>query len=53
MTQDSSWKAPVRLCKRYRQLVARGQHPHVVTGAMARALTGCMWARAQRVPITP
>jgi transposase len=51
MIQDSSWKAHVRLCKRYRQLVARGTQAHIVTVAMARALAGCMWAMAKQVPV--
>jgi transposase len=50
--QDISWKAQVRLCKRYRRLVSRGKHANVVTGAMARALAGCMWANAKEVPVT-
>jgi transposase len=49
--QDSSWKAQVRLCKRYRRLVARGKHAHVVTVAIARELIGCMWAIAQEGPV--
>jgi hypothetical protein len=49
--QDMSWKAHVRLCTRDRRLVARGQHAHVVTVAMARELTGCMWAMATEVPV--
>jgi transposase len=49
--QDIRWKAPVRRCTRYRRLVARGQHAHVVTVAMARELTGFMWAMAQEVPV--
>ena len=49
--QDISWKAQVRLCKRYRRLVSRGKHANVVTVAMARELTGFMWAIAQEVPI--
>jgi transposase len=53
MLQDISWKAPVRRWQRYRQPVARGQHPNVVTVAMARALTGFMGAMAEQVPITP
>jgi transposase len=51
--QDISWKAQVRLGKRYRQLVARGQHANVVTVAIARALAGCMWAIAKEVPGIP
>jgi transposase len=50
--QDISWKAQVRLCKRYRRLVARGQHANVVTVALARELAGFMWAIAQQVPVT-
>ena len=50
--QDISWKAQVRLCKRYRSLVARGKHAHVVTVAMARALVGFMWAMAKQLPVT-
>jgi transposase len=53
MIQDISWKAQVRLCKRYRQLVARGKHANIVTVAIARELAGCMWAIAREVPVTP
>jgi transposase len=51
--QDISWKAQVRLCQRYRRLVARGKHPNVVTVAIARELTGFMWAIAKQVPVAP
>ena len=51
--QDISWKAQVRLCKRYRQLIARGKHANVVTVAIARELAGFMWAIATQVPVTP
>jgi transposase len=51
--QDISWKAQVRRCKRSRPLVARGQHAHLVTVAMARELAGFMWAIAREVPVTP
>jgi hypothetical protein len=50
MIQDISWKAQVRLCKRYRQLVARGKHTNVVTVAIARELAGVMWAIAKQLP---
>jgi transposase len=53
MIQDISWKAQVRLCKRYRQLVARGKHANIVTVAIARELAGFMWAIAREVPVTP
>ena len=50
--QDISWKAQVRLCKRYRHLMARGKHPNRVVVAIARELSACMWAMAQQVPVT-
>jgi transposase len=50
--QDISWKAQLRLCKRYRQLVARGKHANIVTVAIARELAGFMWAIAKQVPVT-
>jgi transposase len=50
--QDISWKAQVRRCQRDRRLISRGQHPHVVTVAMARELGGFMWAIAQQGPVT-
>jgi transposase len=43
----------VRLCKRDRRLVSPGKHPNVVTVAIARELTGFMWAIAKQVPVTP
>jgi transposase len=51
--QDISWKAQVRLCKRYRKLLARGKHANQVVVAIARELIGCMWAIAKAVPVTP
>jgi transposase len=51
--QDISWKAQVRLCNRYRRLVARGKHANIVTVAIARELAGFMWAIAREVPIIP
>jgi transposase len=51
--QDLRWKAHVRLCKRYRRLIARGQHAHQVVVAMARELMGFMGAIAQQIPVRP
>jgi transposase len=51
--QDIRWKAQVKLCNRYRRLVARGKHANVVTVAIARELAGFLWAMAKEVPITP
>jgi transposase len=50
--QDVSWKAQGRLCKRYRQLSARGKNPHQGVVAIARELSACMWAMAKQVPVT-
>jgi transposase len=49
--QDISWKAQVRLCKRFRRLTARGKNPNVVVTAIARELAAFMWAIARLVPI--
>jgi transposase len=51
--QDLSWKAQVRLCKRYRRLIARGKHANQVVVAIARELIGFMWAITKQVPVTP
>jgi transposase len=50
--QDISWKAQLRLCKRYRRLIARGKHANQVVVAIARELVGFMWAIAKQVPVT-
>ena len=50
--QDIRWKAHVRLCKRSQRLVAKGQHAHGVTGAIARERVGFVWAMAKEVPLT-
>jgi hypothetical protein len=48
--QAMSGTAQGRLCKRYRQLIAHGTHANVVTGAIARALAGFLWAIATQLP---
>ena len=49
--QDIGWKAQVRLCKRFRRLVARGKHPNVAVTAIARELLAFMWALAREVRV--
>jgi transposase len=49
--QDLGWKAQVRLCTRFRRLVARGKHPNVAVTAVARELIAFMWAIAREVPV--
>jgi transposase len=51
--QAISWKAQVRLCQRYRQLMATGTHANQVVVAMARELRAFMWAIAQQVTVPP
>ena len=48
--QAIGWKAQVRLCKRYRQLSARGKHVNQVVVAIAREMAAFAWAIA-RVPL--
>jgi transposase len=50
--QDISWKAQLRLCQRYRRLIARGKHANQVVVAIARELVGFMWAIAKQIPVT-
>lgn len=47
--QDLSWKAQVRLCKRYRQLTARGKHANKIVVAIAREMAAFVWAIARLV----
>jgi hypothetical protein len=49
---DIRGNAQVRRCPRDRRLLSRGQHPTVVTVAMARALVGFLWAMAPQGPVT-
>jgi transposase len=49
--QDLRWKAQVRRWKRYRRLGSRGKHANVVPVAIARELSGFMWAMAKEVAI--
>ncbi len=51
--QAISWKAQVRLCTRYRQLMATGQHAPQVVVAMARDCSAFMWAMAKQVAGSP
>lgn len=46
---DIAWKAQVRLCARYRKLMARGKRQSVVTVAIAREMAAFLWAIGQEV----
>jgi len=40
---DRAWDAQVRLCRRYRRLVARGKQKNIAVVAVARELSGFIW----------
>jgi len=46
-----AWKAQVRLCGKFRRLTARGKLPNKVVTAIARELSGFMWAIAREVKV--
>jgi transposase len=50
--RDIAWKGQVRLCARYRKLTRTGKPANVVTTAIARELTGFVWAIARQVTVT-
>ncbi len=50
---DIAWKAQLRLTSRFRKLVARGKAKPKVATAVARELTGFIWAIAREVPPPP
>ena len=47
--REIAWKAQVRLCARYRRLIAAGKPTPVVSAAIAREMLGFAWAIAQYV----
>ncbi len=54
VVRDIAWKAQTRLCDRYRKLTAKNKKPTVVVTAIARELSGFIWAIGQEVkPVMP
>jgi transposase len=51
--RDIAWKGQVRLCARYRRLTRAAKPANVVTTAIARELTGFVWAIARQVAVSP
>jgi transposase len=47
--RDIAWKGQVRLCARYRRLTGAAKPANVVTTAIARELSGFVWAIARHV----
>ena len=45
--RDIAWKAQMRLCSRYRKLIARGKKSQIAVTAVARELLGFVWAIAR------
>jgi transposase len=50
--RDISWKCQVRLCGRFRRLVARGKNYNNAVTAIARELAAFIWAIAKEVPVS-
>jgi transposase len=46
-----AWKAQVRLCGKFRRLMARGKLKNKIVTAIARELSGFMWAIAREVEV--
>ncbi|PVY17626.1 transposase [Paraburkholderia silvatlantica] len=44
---DRAWDAQVRLCRRYRKLIARGKEKNIAVVAVARELSGFIWDISQ------
>ena len=51
--RDIAWRAQVRLCARYRKLIARGKRAPVACMAVARELATFVWEMGQAVPLAP
>jgi hypothetical protein len=51
--QDIAWNAQKRLCARYRLLDGKGKLKVQVCTAIARELTGFIWAIGQQRPAEP
>ncbi len=50
--RDVAWRAQLRLCSRYRRLIALGKRAPIVCAAVARELATFIWEMGQIVPIT-
>jgi len=50
--REIAWKAQLRLCSRYRRLVAKGKQSQIVIIAIARELAAFIWAIVRNVPAT-
>jgi transposase len=48
---DRAWEAQLRLCGRYRRLIARGKHSNVAVVGVARELVAFVWDIARLTPV--
>ena len=53
VVRDIAWKGQLRMCQRYRHLVAAGKAKVVVVTAIAREMLGFVWAIARAVTAPP
>ena len=51
--REIAWKAQVRLCARYRRLMATGKRQTLVTTAIAREMAAFLWAIGREVTPRP
>jgi transposase len=51
--RDIAWKGQLRMCQRYRHLMAAGKPKVVATTAIAREMVGFIWAIARAVTPAP
>ncbi|MDH2328367.1 IS110 family transposase [Cereibacter sp. SYSU M97828] len=53
VVRDIAWKGQLRMCQRYRHLIAAGKAKVVVVTAIAREMLGFVWAIARAVTAPP
>ena len=51
--RDIAWNGQLRMCRRYRHLMAAGKPKVVTTTAIAREMVGFIWAIARQVAPAP
>jgi transposase len=49
IVREIAWKAQLRLCGRYRKLMAKGKRQTVVTTAIAREMSAFLWSIGQHI----
>ena len=48
---EIGWKAQLRLCRKYRRMIAKGKPSQVAVTAVAREMAGFLWAIAKHVSV--